>query len=188
MNKQFTTRQAYAHLTAMIDKVLSNVELTKEQQLEQSTKMVIACLDSLRQEGGYQNFNVGTTEIVNHTWKTLYPEVGKRIAAFLFFKLVGKSRYDRQRWFHTVFPFKVTYETTTFRHFYEEKFVPEAETLEANIELAISSYDDSCGKPRYSAELLVPFQQMLVPVFITPTVPMNYINCSIHIQPTNDHE
>lgn len=68
-------------------------------------------LETLEHKGAVHDHKITSSQIVKHTWTSLYPSRWKRALAYTFHRFVDVQALE-QRWFHTILPFalKYTYE------------------------------------------------------------------------------
>lgn len=129
-------------------------------------------LGDLKEKQAINDYSVTPPKEVYYGWRKLYPKLLDRIMAFCFYKVVGTYYYDKQRWFHTVFPFKITYSIgITDPYDYERD------------ELATAVED---AEYIYYAVLGTPYTVLEMGLTLAPKEPVNFISLKCEIDGTGE--
>ena len=92
--------------------LLKPIVPTSEDVARQVNDSVASYLETSKEQGLVNSFKAQSQEVF-YTWAKLYPSIWTRMKVRLFFLLGGKQAYHKQRWFHTILPFKIEYGSST---------------------------------------------------------------------------
>lgn len=138
-------------------------------------------LEHLKGVGALNSYTDAKVQEVVHTWKSLYPRFKDRVLARLAYKLSGVSTENKQRWYHTIAPYKIEYEVTQFSDMwrYDHKDVATAGDYNDLVD-AITDYEVDCV-PYYRATLAIPHTQTVADFAFVPVKALRTITLQVHL-------
>lgn len=181
--KESLTKEEKVWLRNSIEQVKEKIEeglngpiFESNAGLRDACKNTIASyLDELKSKGVVPNYKVGEAETVHHTWTSLYPKLSDRVLAFIFGRLLKRTFDSQQKWYHTIAPYKIENSVSA----------PAVVDCRDGTEVFedIHWYYDRLisGGISYSARLVMPYTETVIPWSFTPVAPVSHIHLSVTV-------
>lgn len=159
-------------------------EPTDDETREQMRSTVEALMADIEKRGAVRGYEVGPMRETYHGWKELYPKLGQRIMAWIGVKVLRLPYSDKQRWYHTVFPFTIDYQPFVFENYFNLHAEDDAEggwTIKFKMAPEEGRWTDGCIGVSYSASLRRPYTTHDMDLTITPVQPVKFITLNMEI-------